>query len=117
MRERIDMFVNEIPRNEHVQQLVNKLDLILKIETNSNTFYLAFRDGKVEWNESGIPAGTVKTIAGREEHLEQLFDGDLKLLYGVKMNYLFTDCSFRAQLVLESLFYLARPLRFKILSE
>ncbi|WP_213370714.1 hypothetical protein [Mesobacillus boroniphilus] len=110
MREIIDRFVNEIPNKEHVLQLVDKLDLNLKIVAESDTYYLFFRDGKVDCCETWIDTGTNAKISGRDAHLEQLFNGDLKLRQGVKMNYFTIDCPFRAQLVLESLFYLARPL-------
>jgi hypothetical protein len=110
MRERIDRFVNEIPKKEHVLQLVNKLDLTIKIEAESGTFYLSFKDGKVACHETTINAGYTATISGKDALLNQLFDGDLKLCHGVKMNYITTDCPFRVQLVLESLFHLVRPL-------
>jgi hypothetical protein len=110
MQKRLYRFVDEIPKKEHVLQLVKKLDLSLKIETELDTFYLAFKDGSVDVQETFVPAGVLAKISGKEVHFDQLFDGDLKLLQGVKMNYFITDCPFRAQLVLESLFYLARPL-------
>ncbi|ESU31312.1 hypothetical protein G3A_17270 [Bacillus sp. 17376] len=110
MRERIARFTNEIGNMKHVQQLVNKLDLILKIEAESGTFYLSFKSGKVASHEICIHAEYTATISGKDMLLVQLFDGDLKLRQGVKMNYIRTDCPFRAQLVLESLFYLARPI-------
>ncbi|MEW8972310.1 hypothetical protein [Mesobacillus jeotgali] len=110
MREQIDRFVSVITSKGHVHQLVKKLDMVLKIEADRDTHYLFFKDGKVSYCESFIPNGTVATISGREVHLGQLFNGDLKLMHGVKMKYITTDCPFRAQLVLESLFYLARPL-------
>ncbi|WP_226678820.1 DUF4388 domain-containing protein [Mesobacillus jeotgali] len=110
MRERIDRFVNEVQNKEHVHQLVNKLDLCLKIKAESGTFYLSFKDGKVASHETCMHAGYIATISGMDALLDQLFDGELKLRQGVKMNYISTDCPFRAQLVLESLFFLARPL-------
>jgi hypothetical protein len=110
MRERIDRFVNDIPNKEHVLQLVNKLDLILKIESESGTFYLSFKDGKVACHETCMLAAYTATISGKDALLDQLFNGDLKLRQGVKMSYFTIDCPFRSQLVLESLFYLARPI-------
>lgn len=110
MRERIDRFANEIENKKHVLQLVNKLELCLKIEAESGTFYLSFKDGRVAFHETCMHAGYTASISGKDAILEQLFDGDLKLRQGVKMNYISTDCPFRSQLVLESLFYLARPL-------
>ena len=110
MRERIDRFVSVIPSKEHVLQLVKKLDLDLKIESDSETFYLSFRKGKVVWSDYNFPAGNTVTISGRDAYLEQLLDGDLKLLQGVKMNYFTTDCPFRVLLILDSLFYLSKPI-------
>ncbi|WP_102264230.1 SCP2 sterol-binding domain-containing protein [Mesobacillus jeotgali] len=110
MRERIDRFADEIQNKKHVQHLVSKLDLCLKIKAESGTFYLSFKDGKVACRDSCIHDGYTATISGNDALLNQLFDGDLKLRQGVIMNYFTTDCPFRAQLVLESLFYLARPL-------
>lgn len=118
MQERIDRFVNEIPNKEHILQLVTKLDLILKIEADDNTYYVSFKDGKVAWCDSCMDMGKTATLSGRGAYFEHLFDGNLKLLQGIKMNYFTTDCPFRAQLVLESLFYLARPLPvYKFISE
>jgi hypothetical protein len=110
MRERIDRFVNEIPQKEHVLQLVNKLDLTIKIEAESGTLYLSFKDGKVACHETCIHSGYMAVISGRDAFFDQLFEGDLKLLQGVKYHHFTTDCPFRVQLVLESLFYLARPI-------
>jgi hypothetical protein len=110
MREQIARFMNDIQNKKHVQQLVNKLDLNIKIEAESGTFYLSFKDGKVACHEICIHAGYTATISGKDALLVQLFDGDLKLRQGVKLDYITTDCHFRAQLMLESLFYLARPL-------
>ncbi|MBT2693171.1 SCP2 sterol-binding domain-containing protein [Bacillus sp. ISL-55] len=110
MRERIARFANEIQNKKHILQLVNKLELCLKIEAESGTFYLSFKDGKVACQETCMHARYTATISGKDALLDQLFNGDLKLRQLVKMNYFTTDCSFRSQLVLESLFYLARPL-------
>lgn len=110
MRECIDRFVTVLANKEHVFQLVKKLDLVLKIEADHGIHYLLFRDGKVDYCQFSSPNGNIVTISGNDVYLEQLFDGDLKLIHGVKMNYFKTDCPFRVQLVLESLFYLTRPL-------
>jgi hypothetical protein len=110
MQERIDRFVNEIPNKEHILQLVKKLDLILKIVAEGNTYCVSLKDGRVACCDTCIDMGNTATISGRVAYFEDLFDGNLKLLQGIKMNYFTTDCPFRAQLVLESLFYLARPL-------
>ncbi|GAM14348.1 SCP2 sterol-binding domain-containing protein [Mesobacillus selenatarsenatis] len=110
MRERIDRFASEIQNKKHVLLLVNKLELCLKIEAESGTFYLSFKDGRVDFHETCMHAGYTASISGKDALLEQLFDGDLKLRQGVNMNHISTDCPFRSQLVLESLFYLARPL-------
>ncbi|WLR55706.1 hypothetical protein LC048_01440 [Mesobacillus subterraneus] len=110
MREQIERFVAEIPKKEHILQLVNKLDLIIKIEAKSGIFYLSFKDGKVVCHETCIHNGYTATISGTDALLDQLFEGDLKLLHGVKYNHLTIDCTFRDLLVLESIFYLARPL-------
>ncbi|MGV2939961.1 hypothetical protein AB5I83_10255 [Mesobacillus sp. LC4] len=110
MREQIERFVSVIPSKGHVHQLVKKLEMVLKIVADRDTHYLCFRDGKVSYCESLSPNGTVVTISGRDVYLGQLFDGDLKLMHGVKMKYITTNCPFRAQLVLESLLYLTRPL-------
>lgn len=110
MRERLERFVSVIPSKGHVHQLVKKLDMVLKIEADCHTHYLLFRDGKVSYCESCIHSATIITISGREAYWGQLFDGDLKLMQGVKVKYLTSDCPFRVQLVLESLFYLTRPL-------
>ncbi|MBT2640151.1 MULTISPECIES: hypothetical protein [unclassified Bacillus (in: firmicutes)] len=111
MQERIDRFVNEIPNKEHILQLVKKLDLILKIEAEGNTYYMSFKDGRVARCDPCMDTGKTATISGMNAYFEHLFDGNLKLLQGIKMNYFTTDCPFRAQLVLESLFYLAGPVR------
>jgi hypothetical protein len=110
MREQIERFASVIPSKGHVQQLIKKLDMVLAIETDYDTHYLFFKDGKVSYCGSSSPNGNVVTISGRDAYLGQLFDGDLKLMHGVKMNYITTDCPFRVQLVLESLIYLTRPL-------
>ncbi|MBT2643312.1 hypothetical protein J7I80_13815 [Bacillus sp. ISL-41] len=110
MQERIDRFVNGIPNKEHILPLVKKLDLILKIVAEDNTYCVSFKDGRVACCDPCIDRGNTATISGRFAYFEDLFDGNLKLLQGIKKNYFTTDCPFRAQLVLESLFYLARPL-------
>lgn len=110
MQKRIDRFVNEIPNKEHIIQLVKKLDLILKIDAEGDTYYVSFKDGKVACCDPRMATGTIVTITGMDAYFEHLFDGNLKLLQGIKMNYFTTDCPFRAQLILESLIYLARPL-------
>ena len=110
MRERIDRFVDEIPNKEHILQLVKKLDLSLKLEAESGTYYISFKEGNVNCCESCMHSESIATISGMDPYFDQLFDGELKLRQGIKMNYFTTDCPFRAQLVLESLFYLARPL-------
>lgn len=110
MQERIDRFASAIHEKGHLRQLVRKLDLCLKIETESETFYLSFKEGRVESGEDWWQTGLQATLCGKDELMDQLFDGKLKLRYGVKWKHFQTDCPFRTQLVLESLFYLARPL-------
>lgn len=95
--------------------LVNNLDLCLSIEAEKQTYYLSFKKNKVEFNKEGaFPAVQYVKLSGREDFLIHLLDGHIKLREGMKIGYFNLVCPFRTLLVLESIFFLARPMPVKV---
>ena len=115
MQERIESFMNEIETKNHIMLLMNNLDLCLSIETENQTYYLSFKKNKVEFSENSyFPAVQFAKLSGREEFLILLLDGQIKLREGINIGYFNLICPFRTLLVLESIFYLARPMPAKV---
>ncbi|WP_079507065.1 hypothetical protein [Mesobacillus jeotgali] len=111
MREDMNYFSNVIGEKTHILQLIKKLDLCLKLQMEQEVEYLSFKGGNVEPLNSNIHSQFQITIRGNAEYLAQLFRGECKLRQGVRWGY-FTieDAPFRDLLLLESIFYLARPI-------
>ncbi len=111
MRECIELFSKEVGGKAHLLQLIKKLDLCLKLESEMDAYYLAFKGGKVELLISNVHSQFEVTIHGSEADLASLFAGEFKLREGIRWGY-FTieDGLFRDLLVLESIFYLSREI-------
>ncbi|WP_423408093.1 hypothetical protein AABM38_20880 [Heyndrickxia sp. MSNUG] len=115
MEERIESFMNEIQKKNHIMLLVTNLDLCLSIEAEKQTYYLSFKKKKVEFSkERAFPAAQYAKLSGREDLLIHLLDGHIKLREGISIGYFNLVCPFRTLLVLESIFYLARPMTLKV---
>ncbi|MEH7440813.1 hypothetical protein V7201_00645 [Bacillus sp. JJ1122] len=115
MEERIESFMNEIQKKNHIMLLVNNLDLCLTIEAEKQTYYLSFKKNKVEFSrDRAFPAFQYAKLSGREDLLLHLLDGNIKLREGINIGYFNLVCPFRTILVLESIFYLARPMPLKV---
>ncbi|MEH7883568.1 hypothetical protein V7654_04505 [Bacillus sp. JJ1609] len=115
MEERIESFMNEIQNKNHIMLLVNNLDLCLSIEAEEQTYYLSLKKNKVEFSREGtFPAVQYAKLSGREDHLIHLLDGHIKLREGINIGYFNLVCPFRTLLVLDSIFYLARPMPAKV---
>ncbi len=111
MQERIERFVNEISTKNHIIQLVKNLDLCLTIETEKNRFYLYFKDNNVVLREQNdLPAGCQAKLAGENQLIIELLDGEIKLRDGINFGHFKLECPFRILLALESIFFLSRPL-------
>jgi hypothetical protein len=111
MREDMDYFLNEIGEKTHILQLIKKLDLCLELQMDQEVEYLSFKGGKVERFTSNIHSQFQITIRGQAGYLAQLFRGECKLRQGVRWGYfIIQDAPFRDLLLLESVFYLARPI-------
>jgi hypothetical protein len=111
MQERIVRFVNEINTKNHIIQIVKNLDLCLTIETGGNCFYIYFQDNKVLFRErNDLPAGCQAKLAGENQLIIELLDGEIKLRDGINFGHFKLDCPFRILLALESIFFLSRPL-------
>jgi hypothetical protein len=112
MIERIVQFTKELENKNHIIQLLKNLDLCLTIETVSDgAYYLYFQKNKIELRgNKSIPADSYATIRGEKNLLNSLFDGEVKLREGVSLNYFQLNCPFRTLLVLESIFFLGKPL-------
>jgi hypothetical protein len=110
MQERVERFVNEISTKNHINQIVKNLDLCLTIETGENGFYIYFQDNKVILREQNdLPAGCRAKLAGENQLIIELLDGEIKLRDGINFGHFRLDCPFRIQLALESIFFLSRP--------
>jgi hypothetical protein len=111
MRESIEIFANEVGGKAHILQLIKKLDLCLKLESEKEEVILLFNGGRVELLTGNLNSQYQITIKGSEDSLAGLLKGEFKLRQGLRWGYYTVeDCPFRDLLVLESIFYLARPI-------
>ncbi|MBT2679019.1 hypothetical protein J7E38_08395 [Bacillus sp. ISL-35] len=111
MRESIELFANEVGGKAHILQLIKKLDLCLKLQSEKEEVYLAFKGGRAELLTSNLGSQFQITIIGSETSLSGLLKGEFKLRQGIRWGYYSVeDGPFRDLLVLESIFYLARPI-------
>ncbi|MGA9227609.1 MAG: hypothetical protein WB217_14795 [Mesobacillus sp.] len=115
MEEKIESFMTAIQKKNHIMLLVNNLDLCLSIETENQTYFLSLKKNKVELSKEGtFPAVQYAKLSGREDFLIQLLDGHIKLREGINIGYFNLVSPFRTLLVLESIFFLARPMPVKV---
>jgi hypothetical protein len=84
MEEKIESFMNEIQKKNHIMLLVNNLDLCLSIEAENQTYYLSLKKNKVEFSRDGtFPAVQYAKLSGREDLLIQLLDGHINAHLGL----------------------------------
>lgn len=111
MQGMIEMFIKEVSAKNHIMQLVKNLDLCIMLVAGNERYYLYFQNHVVALKEdSSLPAEYHVKITGSQESFIQLFAGNIKLRQGVDSKFFEVSCPFRTLLVLESIFFLARPI-------
>ncbi|WP_210365236.1 SCP2 sterol-binding domain-containing protein [Bacillus sp. REN3] len=110
MQERAKRFTEGISDKGHLMELVRKMNCGLEMETDTETVYLYFYNGKVTTDPDQQAAWRNVTIKGSKDAIARLLDGEMKLRDGVQAGDLRVSGSFRELLALESIFYLASPL-------
>lgn len=115
MHARIEGFVNEVKKKNHIMQLVDHLDLCLEIEADNVTNYLYFKKNRIEFRKDELsPTLQYAKLSGKSDDICDLLDGKIKLRDGINIGCFNLVCPFRTLLVLESIFYLAKPMFKKV---
>jgi hypothetical protein len=115
MHVRIESFMNEVQKKNHIMELVDHLDLCLAIEADNETHYLYFKKNSMEYRKDSLPTALqYAKLTGKSDFICDLLDGNIKLREGINIGCFNLVCPFRTLLVLESIFYLARPMEKKV---
>ena len=115
MQARIESFMDEVQKKNHIMLLVGNLDLCLEIESDHVSHYLYFKKNRIEYKKDHLSLSQqYAKLAGNSDFLCHLLDGKIKLREGINIGYFNLVCPFRTLLVLESIFYLAKPIHVKV---
>nr|WP_263324979.1 SCP2 sterol-binding domain-containing protein [Neobacillus sp. Marseille-Q6967] len=102
----VQNFLMSINKRGHVLKLIEKLELNIRLVMDQKDFVLAFTNGAVSLLDH--TKNTEVTISGHQESVSLLVEGKEKLRSLIKEGQLQVAASFRAVLLLESIFYLTK---------
>ncbi|MCQ6275619.1 hypothetical protein JMM81_11685 [Bacillus sp. V3B] len=105
----IKLWVMEINRKKNLQLLMRELCFSFYIKIEKSDILLKIENGHILLDEKATNECAAKVIEGKEELFLSILLGEQKLREAVKKRELSTTCSYRELLLLESLFYLAKP--------
>src|SRR4051812_40645890 len=99
----------EVNRKRDLQFLLKGSCFSFYIKMEQKEILLKIENGCILLNEKESNEREAKIIEGKEELFLAILLGEQKLREAVKKRELWTTCSYRELLLLESLFYLAKP--------
>lgn len=105
----INLWIIEVNRKKNLQLLLKGSCLSFLIKIEKKDILLKIENGCIRLEEKNNHLFAGKMIEGREELFLSILIGKKKLREAVKKRELVTTCSYRELLLLESLFYLAKP--------
>jgi hypothetical protein len=108
MLDAINAFLLNVNARDHVLSLVQTKDFVIQI---SGQHDLLFKNGKVEWLQTNDTDKVTYLIDGDYRTLCQLLEGREPLRKLVREGTLQIIAPFRTVLLLESIFYLTKPLK------
>jgi len=106
VKELAKLWVSEINRSNSIRLMLKELHFSFCIITDYDRLYLSIEDDSLQLlAEMDVFPG--KRLIGKEEIFCSIFSGQRKLRQAVDNNEIESTLTFREQLLLESLFYLA----------
>jgi hypothetical protein len=105
----IELWMLEVNQKKNLQLLLKDLCFSFSIKMENKETRLKIENRCILLDEKENNDCTVKIIQGKEELFLSIILGEQKLREAVKNRELATTCSYRELLLLESLFYLAKP--------
>ena len=108
MREQLTLWVLEINRKKAFRFILKERLLSFSILTENEQILIKIENDSLKLLEGGgnLPE---KKLKGKKETFFSLMNGERKLRKAILSKDVETTLSFREQLLLESLFYLAQP--------
>lgn len=114
----IKLWMMEVNRKKDLQLLLKGLCFSFYIKIEKKDILLKIENGCIILGEQENNERVAKRIEGKEALFLSIILGEQKLREAVRKKELSTTCSYRELLLLESLFYLAKPnLLLKVNSE
>jgi hypothetical protein len=112
MEEMIQVFLSAIRKQSHVLKLIENLD-VLKIKLNSDNAeeILVFHRGEVFVLVDNDESTEAYVISGQRDSIYSLLSGKEKLRNLIHYKKLNITAPFRTILLIESIFYLTRPMK------
>ncbi|MBB6445037.1 hypothetical protein [Bacillus benzoevorans] len=108
MRELLTLWALEVNRKKVFRFILKELRLSFYLLTENEQILVKIENDTLQLPDNGA-ALSVKSLAGKQNTFLSLFAGERKLRKAVVTKDVETTLSFREQLLLEALFYLARP--------
>jgi hypothetical protein len=109
MNEEVKSFVRAVKDQVQLQSLLESADLRVSLITEEETIQLLFKNGKVSAiYEPGLEP-TMNRIYGEPTELIRLLEGKERLRTLQKSGLIKVSATLRTTLLLESIFYLAKP--------
>ncbi|WP_071393651.1 hypothetical protein [Bacillus tuaregi] len=117
MIEQVISWLSEVNRKQGVRLLIRNIRFSFAVKTEQDELYVKIDDGLVALHEAGESSSAGKRIEVSSDVLHSILTGERKLREAVKYREAATTCTFRELLLLESLFFLAKPDKTHILNK
>lgn len=109
MKNILNSLVYEVNNRDHLSTFLKGVDIHVQLSTQTETAYITIIDGQIKVEETTTDKPVTNKIEGKEEVMELLLLGELKLREAQVRKILTVQVSFRTALYLETLFILSKP--------
>lgn len=109
MNEAVNLFLVAVKEQVQLQSLLESADLRLSLITEEETIQLLFKNGEVSVIYGTGLEPTMTRIWGEPSEIIRLLEGKERLRTLQKSGLLKVSATLRTALLLESIFYLAKP--------
>jgi hypothetical protein len=108
MNQTVQTFLDTLKEREHILQLINQNHFLLKFVCGVERFYLLFKNEEVTLHSCEEDLD-IYIISGDIASVKEILEGKERLRYLVQKELITVKAPFRIILLLESIFFLAKP--------
>jgi len=116
MKELINLWIEQVNQKQALRKMIKGSSFSFQLRIGKKEILIKIDNGAIYLEEYSQLKAHLKKLEGKEELILSIILGERKLRDAVKNNEITTTFSLREQLLLESLFFLGKPMLLKKIS-